>query len=74
MKSDLKLPQEGIYQSSCGDIFCVANLTYVEDDFYTFELIESDDPEDIDAIATDLSLDEWTSVVKKLGLKLVAPF
>lgn len=72
MSETSDLPEEGVYRTKDGDLVSIANVNIV-DDVYLFELIESDDPEDIDAIATDLTFDDWPDIKNELGLEFVKP-
>jgi len=69
--ANVEPPQEGNYVSDDGEVFSVTNVMEAEEEFYTLELVESDDPEDMSAISTDLNLEEWAEVVKRLGLKFI---
>ena len=69
--SDVVPPlEEGLYQDKNDNFFYVTNLQEV-DGLVMFDLVESDDPEDMSAIATQLTLDEWPYTCKELSLRQI---
>ena len=60
-------PEEGLYKDKHGKIYCITNLQEL-DDLVLFDLVESDDPEDMSAIATELTSEEWPYTCEELGL------
>lgn len=69
MSKKIEGPIEGRYQSAEGEIFSVTNIQFIDEGFYTFELVESEDSEDIDAMSTELTSDDWPNYVRELGFK-----
>jgi|TARA_R100001039_G_C1776310_1_gene65350 hypothetical protein len=74
MTEQSHFPREGVYRSSDGAIFSVSNVRKVDESFVLFDLVESDDPEDMDAIATELTGDDWEEVSRELSLTFVRDF
>lgn len=68
----MELPLVGQYKAKDGRSFYLENLNQIDDSFYVLDLVESDKPDDIDAIATELTHTEWEQTKKSLGLVYVS--
>lgn len=51
--------EEGQYKDRNGKIYSLINLEDHGNDFITFELVESEDPDDMSAISVELSNSDW---------------
>ena len=65
--SSVTLKENGLYRDEEGSYYIVTE--YINHgDCITFTLVNSDNPDDIDADAFDLTDSEWNTTVNQLGL------